>query len=82
MCRSAYVVDVVDVAMPVGGHASCHRMRARCRGGVIRRVAGSGERAARVRGRRRQRQGRAGLGTCRRKLSNWATARNSNPLAQ
>ena len=28
MCRSAYVVDVVDVAMPVGGHAGCQNARA------------------------------------------------------
>jgi hypothetical protein len=33
MCRSAYVVDVVDVAMPVGGHASCQNARAVPRGG-------------------------------------------------
>ena len=81
MCRSAYVVDVVDVAMPVGGHASCQNACAvPGRGGDTPR---RGQRAARVRGRRRQRQGRAGRGTCRRKLSsNWATARNSSPAGQ
>ena len=46
MCRSAYVVDVVDVAMPVGGHASCQNACAVPGGGVIRRVAGSGRRAS------------------------------------
>ena len=51
MCRSAYVVDVVDVAMPVGGHASCQNACAvPGRGGDTPR---RGQRAARVRGRRR-----------------------------
>ena len=80
MCRSAYVVDVVDVAMPVGEHAGCQNARAVPGGGD---TPLRGQRAARVRGRRRQRQGRAGRGTCRRKLSsNWATARNSSPAGQ
>ena len=45
MCRSAYVVDVVDVAMPVGEHAGCQNART-VPGGVIRRFAGSGRRAS------------------------------------
>ena len=58
MCRSAYVVDVVDVAMPVSGHTGDNQART-VPAQVVRRSWG--QRAARRRGGRAQRQGCAHL---------------------
>ena len=80
MCRSAYVVDVVDVVMPVGEHAGCQNARTEP-GGVIRRFAGSGRRASGAGG-VRGRGAQAGALAHPLKLSNWATASNSSPAGQ